>query len=96
MYQLEIKPRAITASREAYVWYETQNPGLGERFLEVLTSVLKKIELHPELYSKIEKSYRQARLHRFPYVVIYEIMGDKVVVLMVFHTSRRPSSRFSG
>jgi toxin ParE1/3/4 len=96
MYQLEIKPRAITTSREAYAWYEAQKDGLGERFLEVLTAVLKKIEVHPELFSKVKKSYRQARLHRFPYVVIYEIMDDKVVVLMVFHTSRRPSSRFSG
>jgi len=94
MYRLAIKSRAIAASREAYEWYEGQKVGLGERFLEVLTSVLRKIELQPELYSKVKKSYRQAKLYRFPYVVIYEIIGDKVVVFMIFHTSRKPSSRF--
>jgi len=94
MYQLEIKPRAIIISSEAYEWYEAQKPGLGERFLEVLSSVFEKIRVHPERYGKVKRSYRQVRLHRFPYVVVYEIMGDSIVVFTVFHTSRNPSSKF--
>lgn len=88
MYQLILKHRAVTMVRKAYNWYEKQKKGLGEEFLLELDVYYKKIERTPQFYGKIEKGYRQVRLKRFPYVIVYDIIINEVVVFAVFHTSR--------
>jgi hypothetical protein len=73
MYQLVLKPRAILITKDAYDWYEAQRLGLGEIFLTELDICYKKIQTNPAANSKVKKNYRQGRLLRFPYVVVYEI-----------------------
>jgi mRNA-degrading endonuclease RelE of RelBE toxin-antitoxin system len=94
MQPLIIKPRAIGMAKEAYDWYEQQSKGLGEIFLSELNTCYKKIEAQPAFYSKAKKNFRQLRLKRFPYVVVYEILKSEVVVFAVFHTSRNPKYKF--
>jgi plasmid stabilization system protein ParE len=94
MYQLIIKPLAGEMAQEAYDWYNEQQPGLGEVFLEELAKGLDKLESWPEVYSKIRKDYRQLVLHRFPYVIVFKIIKTDVIVYAVFHTSRNPSKKF--
>ena len=79
---------------DAYNWYEEQQSGIGDLFLKELVAVYKKLELNPELFSKVTKRYRQALLNRFPYVIIYEIAKTEVHIYSVFHTSRKPSAKF--
>jgi hypothetical protein len=59
MYQLVIKPRAIEMAKEAYKWYEEQQPGLGDLFLIELDSCYDKLEAFPLVYAKIKKNFRQ-------------------------------------
>lgn len=80
--------------REGYVWYEEQRTGLGEEFLQELEKVLIKIKVHPEYFGKIRKSFRQAALKRFPYVVVFEEIKSEIVVFAVFHTRRNPKLKF--
>jgi len=94
MYQLVIKPRAIEMAREAYKWYEEQQPGLGDLFLIELDSCYDKLEAFPLVYAKIKKNFRQIILKTFPYVVVFEIFKDEVVIYAVFHTSRNPRKKF--
>jgi mRNA-degrading endonuclease RelE of RelBE toxin-antitoxin system len=81
-------------AKEAYDWYEQQSKGLGEIFLSELNTCYKKIETQPTFYKKAKKNFRQIRLKRFPYLVVYEILKSEVVVFAVFHTSRNPNSKF--
>ncbi|HEY9340699.1 MAG TPA: type II toxin-antitoxin system RelE/ParE family toxin [Hanamia sp.] len=94
MYSLIIKPRAILMTKEAYIWYEGQKPGLGEEFLKELDSYYDKLQSHPEYFGKIKSNFRQTALKRFPYVVVFEIMQNEVVVFSVFHTKRNPKLKF--
>lgn len=94
MHTVILKPRAILMAKQAYEWYEGQSNGLGELFLSELDRCYKKLEAQPAFYRKLKKNYRQMRLKRFPYVVVYEIMKTKVVVFAVFHTSRNPKRKF--
>lgn len=94
MHPLIIKPRAILMAKEAYDWYEEQSNGLGEIFLSELDRCYKKIEVQPTLYGKAKKNFRQIKLKRFPYVVVYEIIKSEVIVFAVFHTSRSPKHKF--
>lgn len=94
MYQVILKPGAIKTAKEAYEWYNGQQPGLGTTFLRELRDCRDNLESRPEAYQKIKKNYRQLVLHTFPYVIVYEIVKNDVVVYAVFHTSRNPSKKF--
>jgi plasmid stabilization system protein ParE len=94
MYQLIIKPGAVEMAREAYDWYNEQQPGLGDTFLQELEKGFEKLESWADAYSKIKKNYRQLVLRTFPYVIVFEIIKNDVVVYAVFHTSRNPSKKF--
>lgn len=94
MYQLVIKPRAIEMAKEAYEWYNEQQVGLGDLFLDELESYYDKLEELPLVYSKIKRNFRQAVLYKFPYVIVFEIIKKEVIVYSIFHTSRNPSKKF--
>jgi len=94
MYQLVIKPRAIKMAQVAYEWYDEQQAGLGDLFLDELESHYDRLEEFPLAYSKIKKNFRQAVLHKFPYVIVFEIIKKDVVIYSVFHTSRNPRKKF--
>jgi len=81
-------------AREAYLWYEKQRVGLGEIFLDELDECYDKLELWPESYQKIQKNFRQIIVNTFPYVIVFEILKNDVVVYAVFHTSRNPRKKF--
>lgn len=94
MYQLIIKPSAIDMAKEAYQWYDEQQVGLGDLFLNELHNCYDKIETWPASYAKIKKEFRQIILQTFPYVIVFEIINNTVVVYAVFHTSRNPRKKF--
>jgi plasmid stabilization system protein ParE len=94
MYQLIIRPRATEMAEKAYDWYEGQQPGLGKLFIAELISCYDKLETWPAAYTVINKNYRHIVLKTFPYVVIFEIFEDKVVIFSVFHTSQSPRKKF--
>ena len=94
MYQLIIKPRAIEMAKDAYEWYEEQQIGLGDLFLKELDRCYDKIEVWPASYAKIKNNFRQIILRTFPYVVVFEVFKNDVVVYAVFHTSRSPKKKF--
>lgn len=92
-YSLEIKEEAVLDIKEAYLYYEEQKAGLGNRFLETLESYLERVQKYPEHYQIKKKPYREAFIKKFPYIIIYEIEGDKVIVYAVFNTWRNPSKK---
>ncbi len=87
------------ARREAQVaanWYEGRRDGLGHEFLDTLAQALESIEAEPLRYAPPEnirtrRAIRCCPLRRFPYLVIYEIRADEIVVLAVAHGHRRPN-----
>lgn len=94
MYQLIIRPRATNMAEKAYNWYEKQQPGLGKLFVAELITCYDKLETWPAAYTIINKNYRHIILKTFPYVVIFEIIKQDVIIYAVFHTSRDPRTKF--
>lgn len=80
-------------AKDAYDWYEEQRNGLGEEFLEELEIGYAKILKNPTHYPFIAKGFRRFALGRFPYVAIYEVISNELIVFAVFHTSRNPDKR---
>jgi plasmid stabilization system protein ParE len=77
---------------QAYQWYEEQQDGLGEDFLNSLENAFNRICKTPNGFQQI-KNHRQYPLKHFPFVILYEHIDNKIFIDAVFHTSRNPTSK---
>ncbi len=89
-WELIIKEEAQEDMRAAYNYYEEQQTGLGDRFLRQVKTRLKYIQTYPFHFAKNEKDFRQTMIAKFPYLIIYEVIGDRIKVYACFHTSQDP------
>lgn len=83
-YSLVVKPGVKDDTQKAYDWYKEQMPGLGDKFLGELEECYLKIEKYPAAFGRI-KNYRKAIVKRFPYLVIFTIINNEIIVFAVFH-----------
>jgi len=93
-YKLQVKELAVTHLIEAFSWYESQKRGLGYDFLEEWESVAKYLTQYPENCQKRYKNFRQAMLKRFPYLVIYEVEKNNIVIYNVINARRQSTKRY--
>jgi len=91
---VEVKKLASDHLGEAFFWYESQCMGLGFEFLDEWEAVLEYVSEFPESCQKRYKEFRQAKLKRFPYLIIYECSKEKLVVFNVINARRNPSKRY--
>lgn len=89
-YVLVFRPEVREELDEAYNWYESQQPGLGDDFLDCVDEILNQICQMPESYSFVYRDIRRAVVRRFPYAVYYRIISSRVVVIAIFHGRRDP------
>ncbi|RLS59118.1 MAG: hypothetical protein DWH91_00855 [Planctomycetota bacterium] len=80
----------------AAAWYEDQEAGVGQRFLGTYETALGSIRERAESASHLEdvqsgRDIRRVRLRRFPYIVVYELFSEEVVILAVAHIRQRPA-----
>lgn len=92
MKQVIFRREASADVREAYRWYEQQEPGLGAEFREQLRLAVQRLSENPHGYRVLIRDTRRARLKRFPYSVFFRIYPDAVVVVAVMHMRRHPRS----
>ena len=88
-YSLKVQSEAVIDIQEAFEWYEMQNEGLGFEFIEEVENGFENICNHPQYYTSVNVDFRRIKVKRFPYLIVYEIEGDSVIVISVMHTSRK-------
>ncbi len=93
-YKLSISPDAFIDTTNAYLFYENQQIGLGERFLIVLEDAYKKLSETPQHYGYLSNrnDLRDFKLKNFPFLIVFQIVKNQVLVLRVFNTNRNPRS----
>lgn len=92
-FRIIIEDRALKEAQEAYDYYEKQQEGLGERFRLELEKSINHLTVNPKLYRKIKKEIRQKLLYKFPFVIVYEIMTESIIIYAVFHQKRNPRKK---
>jgi plasmid stabilization system protein ParE len=75
---------------EAAKFYQHKQPGLEQRFLDIMEDALRRIQRRPRLYPKIDDEIHKCKLPRFPYGVIYRVKSDAVEILAIMHLKREP------
>lgn len=92
-YLLDIKDEANFDVIEGYKYYESKSIGLGDRFLEQLDVFLDLIIQNPYLFPCKKSPFREAFIIDFPYLIVYEIVNNSVVVYAVFNTWKSPDKK---
>ena len=89
-FEVRIRPEAEQDISEAASWYEQQQSGLGQEFLDEALAVCMRLAEAPLAYELIHRCARRALLRRFPFAVFYIFEEDVVLVVGVLHGSRHP------
>jgi hypothetical protein len=93
IYELIIKEEANNEIIESYSYYESKSEGLGDKFETQLGIYLDRISNYPFHYQIKRNPYREAFIKKFPFIIIYEIIENEVVVYSVFNTKRSPNKK---
>lgn len=81
---------ALEELQEAHNWYEEKRKGLGIEFMDAIDEIAQRILANPESFPKADQERRKALPARFPYLVVFEMHGDVILVVAVIHASRNP------
>lgn len=89
---MEVSADAWGEAWAGYVYYESEQPGLGDRFFDDVEETLSRTRRHPQHYSFIgsQRHYRDVGLRHFPYVLIYAIEDGEPIVYFLHNTHQRP------
>lgn len=93
-YTLVVKPSVTAEASKIYAYRQQEKSGGGVRFLEALAACYADIRANPYRYSIRKEEYRHVMLRKLKYRVVYRIKGDRIYVVQVRHTSRKPSKKF--
>lgn len=74
--------------REAALWYDSRSLGLGDAFVEAARISTENAINFPERFATSSSGCRYVRLERFPYVVLFDLIGEEILMLGVLHTAR--------
>lgn len=85
-----LEPAQIELEEEVK-YYNEQQPGLGYDFAKEVADTIARILRYPEAWTKLSKRTRRCRTKRFLYGIVYQIRGDKILVVAVSHLRRKPS-----
>lgn len=92
-FHLEIRTEARLEIFEAFLYYEDKRDNLGEEFLNHIDNYFDWIRKTPDHFPIKRKKYNEAYIKRFPYLIIYEVVQEKVIVYSVFNTYQDPEKK---
>ena len=89
---VDVHAEALDELDEAAAWYEARRPGLGFEFAAEIERVIASISARPLAFApwKAQDPVRRALVSRFPYAVFFDVEPERVVVMAIAHSSRRP------
>ena len=85
-----LRPETEVDLMQARDWYHQDGPELAAAFVDSFEALIDRIRLMPELYAVTLKHTRRGKLRRFPYLVYYRVLSDRIEVIGVLHVSRDP------
>jgi len=87
---IEVLDLARQEFDDAFVHYESLGRGLGEKFRAAVKIQVAKIKAHPDAWMLVRPGIRKSLGHRFPYDVIYQRIGDDLLILALAPKKRAP------
>ncbi len=85
-------PAAKQELDQAIEFYEEQLTGLGVLFRNEIFEAIEFICLYSEGHQLITKHTRKCPLRKFPYLILYGIIDNTIIISAVAHQHRNPRS----
>ena len=76
--------------QDAIDFYDGQMDGLGDRFYGCFLKTIQHIESSPELWGKVGLNTRRINISGFPFLVLYVIDQEEILVTCIAHQHRDP------
>lgn len=86
VFSPEARREAIRARR----WYEDRARGLGLEFARALEASIEAVARSPGAYPIATGECRRILMRRFPFSIVFRARKDELLILAVFHHSRKP------
>lgn len=93
-YHVVIPESVYLELQEVTIYYESKQKDLGLKFITSWEIAMQHIGQAPLLYQKKQKSLRTIRLTRFPYILVFEIIKQKIYIYRMIHAQRQPKKIF--
>ncbi len=88
---LTLRPEAEEDLAEARDWYDGRQDGLGAEFVAEADAAFARATASPTIFQPVYGEVRRVKLTRFPYLVYFRLLADRVEVLAVVHGRRDPA-----
>jgi plasmid stabilization system protein ParE len=75
---------------EAVQYYTEHRVEVAQAFINAIEDAVYQIRESPVRYAAIDEDVRRCMARKFPYVVLYTIEQDYILILAVMHCSREP------
>lgn len=93
-FKIVFEPSVYNEIENAISYYESKQLGLGKEFFNYLEGYFKTLENQKVLFEiKRKPVFRELPLKRFPFVIIYEILKNQVIIYSVFNTFQNPTKK---
>jgi len=76
---------------EGHLFYETQQSGLGEYFLNTLFSDIDSLQLYAGIHALYFGQYYRSLSRRFPFAIYYKVHEQEVLICAVLDCRRSPA-----
>ena len=86
---VQILESARVDLRRGYRFYERQERGVGDYFLDTLFGEIDSLSLYAGIHSKVNGYFRMLSV-KFPYAIYYRVQNDVVVIYAVLDCRRDP------
>jgi plasmid stabilization system protein ParE len=94
--RLKLRREATADIRDAYLWYERQNPAAARRFIDAVDDKLAEVRAGPHGFPWYrEHRVRHALVPGFPYRLLFREEGEHVMLFAVAH-QKRSDAAWSG
>ena len=87
---IELHPEAIAEARDAREWYAERSSVAADAFMGELDVAIDRICESPDRWASYLHGTRRYLMKRFPYLVVYRELEDKLQVIAVAHARRKP------
>ena len=90
--RVRVLPEAEAELASAAQWYERSRAGLGVELMAAADEAVESLRELPESAPPWRPGHpaRKHRLRRFPYLVIYRLIGSDLEIVAFAHDKRRP------
>ncbi|MGH7214818.1 MAG: type II toxin-antitoxin system RelE/ParE family toxin, partial [Tepidisphaeraceae bacterium] len=70
-YRIRLSPEARADLRQQLDFYEREQAGLGQRFVQMFVAAIEKIVDRPTSFPEVHTGTRRARIEHFPHGVFF-------------------------